>query len=334
MKKYVIIFVSILAVSIFAKYFIIYKSINNGQDGSLDLANNRNYIENYAIEKSNVNPDSLKQRFAGSVKDISNEEIEIKTNNVDKPEVQSETKPASSTETQTKTQTKPQTEPEPSKQQTEISPQQQPEAKPEEKVTLLDVEKLKTIGNSSQVIIVTAEGYDTSYAKVTTYEKINGKWNKVLDINGFIGKGGFAVEAKESLPETPRGVYTIGTAFGRYDNPGTAMNYIQTNNNDVWVDDSLSSFYNTWQKKDKNDGLWNSAENLYISAYDYAFVINYNTLERIPYKGSAIFFHVSSGYTAGCVGVSSSNMVSILKWLNPSKSPLIVLTPKDEIENY
>ena len=150
-----------------------------------------------------------------------------------------------------------------------------------------------------------------------------------------IGKLGFAVHKKEGDIKSPMGIYTIGTAFGRQPNPGTKMPYIQTTPNDYWVDDSNSPLYNTLQEAPVN-GRWNSAETMYIKYYDYGFVINYNTTERTPYKGSAIFFHIwigSSIGTTGCTATSEENLLTILKWLDPSKNPLIIQGTMSEVLN-
>lgn len=210
-----------------------------------------------------------------------------------------------------------------------------PQEKQEEELVepKLPVEGLKSIGNSKQVIIVTGD-YGISRVSVNIYEKINNKWTTILSCTGFIGSKGFAVNKVEGDKKTPRGMYTLGTGFGRYENPGTKMPYEQTDTNDVWVDDSNSEFYNTWHYKDQNNGQWNSAENLYIVPYNYSLVINYNTSKRVPGKGSAIFMHVSAKPTAGCVGVSESNMIKVLRWLDPSKNPVIIMSPKNELSQY
>lgn len=199
--------------------------------------------------------------------------------------------------------------------------------------------KLKTVGSNKQLILVTANGYNTSYAQIHTYEKNSkGQWIPVLSTTGYIGKYGFATQSKmsEGGKRSPIGKYTIGTAFGRYNNPGTKLHYRKTTTDDVWVDDSRSRLYNTWQSKRRTRGQWRSAENMYVSAYNYGFVINYNT-KRTPYKGSAIFFHVATGnyhYTLGCTATSQTNVVKILKWLDPKKNPVIIQTPTQELYKY
>ncbi len=196
----------------------------------------------------------------------------------------------------------------------------------------LVVDSFKTLGNAQQVILVTADNYDTKSAKIQTFEKVDGNWKQVLTANGVLGQKGFALSKKEGDMESPTGKYTIGTTFGRYENPGTKLPYRKITSNDVWVDDSKSSLYNTWQQKPAN-GRWTSAENMDIPAYDYGFVINYNE-SRTPGKGSAIFFHVGTNYTAGCTATSKEQVVSILKWLNPEKNPVIIQSPVSELDKY
>ncbi|WP_067727200.1 L,D-transpeptidase family protein [Oceanobacillus damuensis] len=197
-----------------------------------------------------------------------------------------------------------------------------------------DVDKLKSIDGNNQLILVTADGYNTSSARVRTFERnTEGNWQQLLDVSGFIGKNGFADNKVEGDGKTPTGKYTIGHAFGRAGNPGTKLSYRAITPDDVWVDDSNSSLYNSWQSKSETSDKWASAENMDIPLYTNGFVINYN-MSRTPGKGSAIFFHIASGHTLGCVGVSEPNVLSILKWLDPAKNPVIIQTPASGLGNY
>ncbi|MCH4866657.1 L,D-transpeptidase family protein [Bacillus sp. 1006-3] len=196
-----------------------------------------------------------------------------------------------------------------------------------------DANKLKTVGKNKQLILVTANGYGTSKAQIQTFERDkNGYWVKKLSVSGYIGKYGFAKKMSEGGKASPRGKYTIGTTFGRVKNPGTKMTYRKITNKDVWVDDVKSNLYNTWQKKPTKN-RWKSAEEMNQKAYQYGFVINYNT-KRTRGAGSAIFFHVSNMYTLGCTGTSQTNVVKIMKWLDPKKNPVIIQTPKSELKKY
>ncbi|GGH86563.1 L,D-peptidoglycan transpeptidase YkuD (ErfK/YbiS/YcfS/YnhG family) [Pullulanibacillus pueri] len=205
-------------------------------------------------------------------------------------------------------------------------------SKPAHKSNVAD--QLKTVSRNRQLILVTTSSSSTNAATIRTFEKnASGKWNPVLTISGHVGKYGLTSSMSEGGKKSPIGKYTIGTAFGRYANPGTKLSYRKITSDDVWVDDPKSSLYNTWQSRSKTQGQWKSAENMNISAYNYGFVINYNT-SRTPYKGSAIFFHVGSGYTLGCTDTAQSNVLKILKWLDPAKSPVIIQTPVSGLSNY
>jgi L,D-peptidoglycan transpeptidase YkuD (ErfK/YbiS/YcfS/YnhG family) len=60
--------------------------------------------------------------------------------------------------------------------------------------------------------------------------------------------------------------------------------------------------------------------------YKYGIVIEYNSLNTIKGKGSAIFIHIerSAGApTAGCIAVSEENIINLIKWINPNKKPTI-----------
>jgi L,D-peptidoglycan transpeptidase YkuD (ErfK/YbiS/YcfS/YnhG family) len=85
----------------------------------------------------------------------------------------------------------------------------------------------------------------------------------------------------------------------------------------VWDDDPATANYNEWIDTRVADvGI--DPEPMYNApAYDYGAVIAYNT-DRTPGLGSAIFLHVSSGgSTAGCVSLPTSELVTVLRWLDP-----------------
>ncbi|MGM9931482.1 SH3 domain-containing protein [Pradoshia sp.] len=199
----------------------------------------------------------------------------------------------------------------------------------------LDIEKMKNLGKSEQVILVTNKTAASNKATIQAFEKTNGKWKRTYTLSGVIGKKGMTSSKKEGDMKTPTGKYTLGTAFYRSTVPTTKLSKKKITADSVWVDDSKSPLYNTWQSKSKTKGQWTSAENMNISQYDVGFVINYNT-KRTPYKGSAIFFHVEgkSGYTAGCVATSKSNVNKILSWVKPAKNPVIIMTPEADIAKY
>lgn len=175
-----------------------------------------------------------------------------------------------------------------------------------------------------QAIVVTPQNIETNQASIRTFEKINGKWQVILSIYGFVGKDGSTHDKKEGDHKSPIGKYSIGTAFGTGRTPETKWTYREITDDDVWVDDPTSTIYNTWQRKSENNGRWNSAESMNIPQYEYGFVINHNTENPVPGKGSAIFFHIGENGTEGCTATSRSNVIGIIRWLNPAKNPIFI----------
>lgn len=194
--------------------------------------------------------------------------------------------------------------------------------------------RMKTINENKQLILVTSAGSRSSKADIRTYERnAKGKWVLQMKVKGHIGKYGFTTKKTEKNSETPVGKYTIGTAFGQKGNPGTKLPFRKITSDDVWVDDPASKLYNTWQSRKKTKHLWKSAENMNHKLYKNGFVINYNT-KRTPNKGSAIFFHIGNSYTLGCTATSEANVVKIMKWIDPEKKPVIIQTPVSQISKY
>lgn len=133
--------------------------------------------------------------------------------------------------------------------------------------------------------------------------------------------------------KSPIGKYSVGHAFGYQGNPGTKLPFKSSTANDVWVDDPKSKYYNSWQQNNMEGKDWNSAESMMHRLYPYGFVINYNT-ERTPNKGSAIFMHVGNSYTAGCTAMDQGSLISMMKWIDPAKNPIIIQTPESGLGNY
>ena len=82
-----------------------------------------------------------------------------------------------------------------------------------------------------------------------------------------------------------------------------------------WCNDSRSKFYNSEVKINNNYRYEKLFRNDY--KYDYILVINYN-LKRVPYKGSAIFLHLTKNYkpTVGCITLKEKDFLIMLKLIN------------------
>jgi len=139
-----------------------------------------------------------------------------------------------------------------------------------------------------------------------------------------IGRGGFAPAGlkREGDGRTPSGTFGFGFFFGVLPNPGVGFRYRQSQPYDFWDDDPASPRYNEWVDQRRADpGL--SPEPMDVSGYDYGAVIAYNTA-RTPGLGSGIFLHVNIGIaTAGCVTLPMGELLRVLRWLKPGRSPRI-----------
>ncbi len=186
------------------------------------------------------------------------------------------------------------------------------------------------IGDSEQVLFVTATTASSTVAVIRMVEKASGEWRlAAVPINGNIGRNGFAPPGgkREGDGRTPSGVFRLGTAFGYQPVISTRMPYRQATTDDFWVDDAGSPSYNKWvtgrpdavsfERMKRDDDL-----------YKYGIVIEYNTDPVVKGRGSAIFLHVWRGEgkpTEGCVSVSEGSVVALLTWLDPARKPIAVM---------
>jgi len=133
-----------------------------------------------------------------------------------------------------------------------------------------------------------------------------------------IGKNGLKSNKKEGDFSTPKGLYGLKKLYFRKDRVGIPKCKIERENikkNMAWCDNPIHKKYNeeikTYNRKLK--------ENLYRfdHKYDYLISISHNE-QKVPYKGSAIFIHLTETYkpTAGCVGLKKKDFEILLKLIN------------------
>jgi L,D-peptidoglycan transpeptidase YkuD (ErfK/YbiS/YcfS/YnhG family) len=86
-----------------------------------------------------------------------------------------------------------------------------------------------------------------------------------------------------------------------------------------------------------SEALWRETP-----AYTHFAVITYNmppnVAKPVPNAGSGSFLHEFStsggNATAGYVSLSHTNLVAVLRWLNPALSPRIVISPYANLDRY
>jgi L,D-peptidoglycan transpeptidase YkuD (ErfK/YbiS/YcfS/YnhG family) len=209
-----------------------------------------------------------------------------------------------------------------------------------------------TLGEARQAILVTPSSRGVSWARLSAWEKVGGRWQQRFPaVAARIGSRGFAPAAtrRQNTGTTPAGVFALPKAFGSLANPGTRMPYKRFDRNDWWVYDPRDpKTYNTFQLSRGATARWRTiwAEHLWRYAvdgqYKEAVVIGYNLPTGVRYAGGqfvtptpadtrgggGIFLHaLGKTATAGCVAVPLPYLTKLLRWLDPAKSPRIVMGP-------
>ena len=149
--------------------------------------------------------------------------------------------------------------------------------------------------------------------------KLKNKEHLIIDEFKFkcsIGKKGLKSKKTEGDNCTPVGVFNIGKVFYRPDRvkkPETNLKTKIITKNMGWCDDSYNKNYNkeiVLNKKNKGEKLFRKD-----NAYDILIVIEYNTKKKQPFKGSAIFIHLTKNYkpTQGCIALKKSDLLILLK---------------------
>jgi L,D-peptidoglycan transpeptidase YkuD (ErfK/YbiS/YcfS/YnhG family) len=215
--------------------------------------------------------------------------------------------------------------------------------------------RLTSVDGAGQVLVVTSEGWSSSTARLRAYQRAaDGSWRLRLGpVPARVGSNGFvpAERRRQSTATTPAGTFGVLWAFGTGPDPGTALDYRRVGANDWWPYDPRDpETYNVWQPRRGPAADWRTswAEDLssYGRQYRLAAVLDFNLPSGVhrsegewkaqrpadTRRGGGIFLHVNGpGATAGCVSVRQAHMRTLLRWLTPHRSPVIVMGPRSEI---
>ena len=131
-----------------------------------------------------------------------------------------------------------------------------------------------------------------------------------------IGKNSLKKHKIEGDKATPIGVFKINKLYYRADRvekPITSLKTKIIKKNMGWCNDPKNKLYNKEIKINKlvkHEKLFRKD-----NKYDYFMVINYNQTKPIPFKGSAIFLHLTKTYkpTAGCIAIKKNDFLVLTK---------------------
>jgi L,D-peptidoglycan transpeptidase YkuD (ErfK/YbiS/YcfS/YnhG family) len=201
--------------------------------------------------------------------------------------------------------------------------------------------QLASTGGARQLITVDAPSYASTNGTVTLWERSGACWVAAGGPwSGRLGWSGLSDHHREGDGSTPTGAFGIGsTVYGIAPDPGVRYAYHQLVCGDWWDEDPASPTYNTFQSvgcgrtppfHGASEALWTET-----APYQQFAVINYNSGPIVPGAGSAIFIHDDTGgVTDGCVSLPAAQLVSLLRWLDPSRSPLIVIGSDASIRRF
>ncbi|SFV64213.1 Gll0911 protein [hydrothermal vent metagenome] len=217
-------------------------------------------------------------------------------------------------------------------------------------ISLLSASATKaTLGNTKQLIVVKSANWTTPNATLQRFEKRPKGWQQVgKTIQVVIGKNGLGwgiglhkipknakYIKREGDGKAPSGVFRLKNGFG-YQPYSIKFPYSVYRSTDHCVDDSNSKWYNQIVDSTKIKIDYSSYESMKFAKnyYKYGIVVDHNP-NHIPKAGSCIFMHIKKPNkipTVGCTAMSQSEIKEILKWLDPSKHPLLIQAPEDEIK--
>ena len=136
-----------------------------------------------------------------------------------------------------------------------------------------------------------------------------------------LGRGGIVANKREGDGGTPRGVFRPRKLWWRADRHTRPRTFIATHAirpEDAWCEDPSDRHYNRpirLRSEAAGDRLTRKDH-----LYDFIVEIDHNTRPRVAGRGSAVFLHLARenfGPTAGCVSMTPSAMLHLLRRLGP-----------------
>jgi L,D-peptidoglycan transpeptidase YkuD (ErfK/YbiS/YcfS/YnhG family) len=170
---------------------------------------------------------------------------------------------------------------------------------------------------SHQVLVASGQAKNSANTLVTLWSRLpDGHWRPSPTWRGHNAKDGWTSDHHAGDLHSPIGVFTLHDAGGFDADPGSKLPYHRS--------DAFRA-----------GGVGFDGEPL-DDAFDYVIAIDYN---RVPGtspldptqplgadKGGGIWVHVDhGGPTHGCVSIPAHDMVTLLRTLQPSQHPVIVM---------
>jgi L,D-peptidoglycan transpeptidase YkuD (ErfK/YbiS/YcfS/YnhG family) len=148
-----------------------------------------------------------------------------------------------------------------------------------------------------------------------------------LAIPVALGRGGIIANKREGDGGTPKGTFRPRRLWWRADRsprPQTFLPVRAIRPEDAWCEDPLSRLYNRPVKLGRASGGDRLTRDDHL--YDFIVEIDHNTQPAIAGRGSAVFLHLARpnfSPTAGCVSMTKSAMLQLLRRIGPDTKIII-----------
>jgi len=148
-----------------------------------------------------------------------------------------------------------------------------------------------------------------------------------LTIPVALGRGGILANKREGDGGTPRGSFhprQLWWRGDRHSRPQTFLPARMITGADAWCEDPRDRHYNQWIRLGSEQG--GDRLKRPDQLYDFIIEIDHNTRPRIAGRGSAVFLHLARdnfGPTAGCVSMTKSAMLQLLRRMGPRTKIII-----------
>ncbi len=198
---------------------------------------------------------------------------------------------------------------------------------------------------TSQVLLVSSKGFNSTQASLQAYERSGHEWKKVLgkSITVNLGRNGLAwgdglIKFKHDQEEpikmegdgkSPAGLFRLDLSFG-YESTNFEFPYLQVDESTLCIDDSDSLYYNQIiQEPDQTKFASFEFMKRKDVLYKLGIVVRHNE-QNVRQGGSCIFIHIQKSEgspTAGCTSMQEEQLLRIIQWLKEESSPLLLQLP-------
>jgi len=198
---------------------------------------------------------------------------------------------------------------------------------------------------AEQILLVVADSWSAPTGLLQRYESRNGRYEKTgKPVSVNLGRNGLGWSRSEALPHhpdepvkqegdgrAPAGIFALERVFGYARSNVTKMPYLHAGADLICIDDASSPFYNRIKSVDAGTTVksfeWMHRDD---DLYRIGVTVGHNR-GALPGAGSCIFLHLQKAPgapTSGCTSMAMTELRTIVRWLDPTKSPRLVQIPR------